>query len=150
MKLKHYFINLVDLPEILPFSVSEEKIEEIEEQEESGKTLFDFVESIEDKFGSIYYIGQDNIEGKFYQRFMFSEGGFLEIMQKAPSAIIAHFPKKKQAEKFSEVLGEVIKEKSEDKKAAKLLAENIEVSEEKEGSLSYKKWSKLRNIRKNI
>jgi len=150
MKLKHYFINLVDLPEVLPFTVSEQKLKELKKQEESGKKLFKFIGALEDRFEPIHYIGQDNIEDKFYQRFMFSSGGFLEVMQKAPSAVIAHFPKEKQAEKFSQALKETIKDKVEDKKAANLLAQDIEISKEEKESLSYERWSKLRNIRESI
>lgn len=150
MKLRHYFINFVDLPEVLPFTVSEEKMKELKGQEESGKKLFNFIEALEEEYGPIHYIGQDNIADRFYQRFMFASGGFLEVMQKAPSAVIAHFPKEEQAKEFAEVLKKTIKDRVEDKKAADLLAQDIEISKEEKESLSYERWSKLRNVRESI
>lgn len=149
MKLDHYYVNLVDLPEVLPFTLAEEELEKAEGQEESGKALFEFVEALEE-FDEIHYIGQDNIEGKFYQRFMFSDGGFIEVMQKAPSAVIAHFSSEERAEEFVDVLQAVIREKAEESKAGELLASDVEVSREEEGSLTYEKWTKLKDVRESM
>ncbi|MCJ7450232.1 MAG: hypothetical protein MUP58_00655 [Candidatus Nanohaloarchaeota archaeon QJJ-9] len=150
MKLKHYYVNLIDLPEVLPFSLTEEEIEnKTDAQEESGKEVFNFVEALEG-FDTIHYIGQDNVEGKFYQRFLFNGGGFLELMQKAPSAIVAHFSRKERAQEFAEELRKVIKEKCGEEKEVELLASDVEVNKEEEGSLSYEKWSKLNNVRSSI
>ena len=153
MKLEHYFINLIDLPEILPFTISgsKEKLEEnISDQEKSNKKLFEFVSEIEKKFTQIHYIGQDNIEGKFYRRFLFATNGFLEIMQTAPAAIVAHFSDKKEAEKFAKALKSAVKKFAKDKRAAKFLLADITIQKEKEDSLTYETWSKLKNIRKDL
>lgn len=144
MKLEHYYVNLIDLPELLPFTISEKC-----DESKSSKEVFEFVELLEE-FDSLHYIGQDNIEGKFYQRFLFSNGGFMEIMQKAPSAIVAHFADEERAEKFSEKLRQLIKKKCGDSKPVEMLAQDVKVNRETEGKLSYEKWSKLNNIRDSL
>ncbi len=154
MKTEHYFVNLIDLPEILPFTISdidEERLEaNITVQEKSSKKLFEFVDHLERKFVPIHYIGQDNIEGKFYQRFLFSSNGFLEIMQTAPAAVIAHFSDKKEAQKFSKALKNAVKKFAIDQRAAKFLIKDIEVQQDKEENLTYQTWTKLKNIRKDV
>ena len=143
MKLEHCYVNLVDLPEVLPFTVKEGK-----DFGNSDEKILEFVEAVEE-FDNVHYIGQDNVEGKFYQRFLFENGGFMEIMQKAPSAIVAHFSKEERAEKFSEVLKDVITSKCEGK-AAELLKDDVKVEKEREGRLNYEKWSKLNKVRESI
>ena len=143
MKLNHYYVNLVDLPEILPFTISEE-----EEEVDSGKKVFKFVEELEE-FDTVHYIGQDNIEGKFYQRFLFSKGGFMEIMQKAPAAVVAHFSDEERAEEFAEKLKEAVRQ-IDDSKASELLASDIKINREEEGRISYEKWSKLNKVRDSL
>lgn len=142
MKLEHYYVNLIDLPEILPFTIKDE------ENIEKGREVYRFVENIEN-FDKVHYIGQDNIEGKFYQRFLFSNGGFMEIMQKAPAAVVAHFSDEERAEEFAENLKEVIKDINEEK-TSELLANDIKVNREKEGRISYEKWSKLNKVRDSL
>jgi hypothetical protein len=142
MKIKHSFVVLLDLPEILPFSISEEEGPKMEE-------LGDFVDNLSEKLvENIYYIGQDTIGEKFYERFLFEKGGFLEIMVQAPVAIVAHFVEQKRAERFAEALREVILGIKD--KVAPMLAKNIEVQTEKEQPLDYKTWSKLRRIREAV
>jgi len=154
MKTEHYFVNLIDLPEVLPFTISgegeDDLVESITGQEKSSKKLFEFVDHLEKKFVPIHYIGQDNIEGKFYQRFLFSSNGFLEIMQTAPAAVIAHFSDKTEAEKFSKALKNAVRKFAKDKKAAELLIGDIVVEEDTEENLTYQTWSKMKNIRKNF
>ncbi len=153
MKLEHYFINLIDLPEVLPFTITEsekELKENMINQEKSNKKLFEFITEIEKNFTQIYYIGQDNIEGKFYQRFLFSKNGFLEIMQTAPAAVVAHFSDKKEAKKFAKALKIAVRKVAKNKKVVKFLIDDIIVQTEKEENLTYETWSKLKNIRKDI
>lgn len=154
MKLEHYYVNIIDLPEILPFTLQPEQTDDIakdvEAQEESGKALFSFIEALEDDFDAIHYIGQDNIEGRFYQRFLFEGGGFVEVMQKAPCAIIAHFSDEERAEAFVEALQSIVRQTATDDAAAELLANDINVSKETEGSLSYDQWSKMNRVRKSV
>jgi hypothetical protein len=153
MQLEHYYVNVIDLPEILPFTLKPDEAtsidEAVEQQDESGRELFEFVEALE-TFDTIHYIGQDNIEGKFYQRFLFEGGGFIEIMQRAPCAIIAHFPSRERAEKFVDILRETVRDVATDKTAADLLVDDITISEEKEGSLSYEQWTKMKNVRDTV
>ncbi len=140
MKVKHSFVSLLDLAEVLPFTVSPG------EKEPRDKELFDFVDQIAKEFGEeIYYMGNDIIEDKFYERFLFEHGGFLEIMVQAPVAIIAHFVERARAFKFARALKRAIL--SIDKPEAKILADSIEVSSENEQALDYQTWSKLKKVR---
>ncbi len=140
MKIKHSFVSLLDLPEVLPFTVFPG------EKEPKDREIFNFVDAIAEYFGEeIYYMGNDIIEDKFYERFLFEKGGFLEVMVQAPAAIIAHFVERSRAFKFARALKRVIL--SIDRPEAKLLADGIEVSSENEEVLDYHTWSKLKKVR---
>lgn len=139
MQSKHSFVSFLDLTETLPFAPSKES-------DEYMLKLFKFLDRLSYGFREkIYYIGQDNIGEKFYDRFLFEKGGFIEIMAQKPVAIVAHFVEKKRAEKFADALKTmIIKTKT---PAAKIVADSIEWSTETENILDYKTWSKLRSIR---
>lgn len=140
METKHSWASVLDLPEILPFAIKEDL------DDKYIKDLFKFVDDLSKSFGEkIFYIGQDTIGEKFYERFMFEKNGFLEVMVQAPVAIIAHFVTDKRAQEFSDALKKVLtKMKSQ---TAKMVAEAVEVQTEKEQTLDYKTWAKLREIR---
>ena len=143
MKIKHSFVSLLDLAEALPFTVSPA------EKEPKDKELFEFVDQLAQEFGEeIYYMGNDIIEDKFYERFLFEHGGFLEVMVQAPVAIVAHFVDRARAFKFARALKRVIL--SIDKPEARILADSIEVSSEHEYALDYQTWSKLKKVREAL
>jgi hypothetical protein len=163
MKTKHSYVTLIDLPEALPFEVRLEKkkahskakkskVKEIlTEGSENTKKIFEFIELLEKAFGEEFsYIGEDIVGDKFYKRFLFPKGGFLEIMTQAPAAIIAHFIETKRAKKFATSLKKVITKTIEDKTSANILKGLVEVASEKEEPLTYEKWSELKEIRKII
>jgi len=146
-------VTLVDLPEALPFEIKRGKgIKSIlEAGEEDTKKLFDFIKLLEKEFGEEFsFIGEDVIAEKFYRRFLFSKGGFLEVMSEPPAAIIAHFIEETRAKKFAAALKKVINKAVTDKVAAKILRNSVEVSTEKEEALTYKKWSELKAIRRLV
>lgn len=129
------------MPEILPFIATADF-----EEDNSTKNLFKFVDELSKYFGEeIYYIGQDTIGEKFYERFLFEKGGFLEIMTQAPVAVVAHFVNINSAKKFGIALKKAILKIKHP--ASVLLADSIEVQSEDEQVLDYKTWSKLKKIR---
>lgn len=142
MQNKHSFVSFLDLPEILPFTPKNNSDEYLSK-------LFKFFDALGRLFKEkIYYIGQDNIAEKFYERFLFEKGGFVEVMAQKPVAIVAHFVEESRAKKFALALkAEVLKIKT---PTAKLVSDSIGVSTEKEEVLDYKTWSKLRQIREEV
>lgn len=146
MKAKHSFVSLLDLPEILPFAKKCEHLDDI--NEECMKALANFVDLIAKQMKEeIHYIGQDNIGEKFYERFLFKKGGFMEIMTQPPVAIVGHFIEEKRAKKFSDALKKSVLTIKDP--VAKLVADSIEVESEEEQVLDYKTWSKLKDLRED-
>lgn len=140
MEVKHAWVSLLDILEVLPFAVF------AGEKEIKNEKLFEFIDTLSEIFEEkIYYIGSDIIQEKFYERFLFEKGGFLEIMLQAPVAIIAHFVEKDRAEKFAEALKSALEKICHEK--AEMLKNLIEVSCEEEQALNYKTWEKLKEIR---
>ncbi len=153
MKSKHSYVVLIDLPEVLPFEVKKKKdIKEIlEVGEEDLKKVFEFVDLLEKEFGEEFsFIGEDVIAEKFYRRFLFPKGGFMEIMTEPPAAIIAHFIELERAKKFAEALMRVLNKIVKEKTVCDILKKSVEVSTEKEEVLTYKKWTEMKNIREMI
>lgn len=154
MKSKHTYVVLIDIPEALPFEfkLSKTKPEELEKlsniAKKSEEELFKFVTRLEKHFKEEFsFIGEDIIGEKFYKRFLFPKGGFLEIMYQPPAALIGHFIKLDRAKSFAKALEKVIDETVEQTKVKMILKNLIEVNTEKEEPLTYEKWTKLTKIR---
>ncbi|MBD3156034.1 MAG: hypothetical protein GF368_05275 [Candidatus Aenigmarchaeota archaeon] len=154
MKSKHTYVVLIDLPEALPFELPMIKtdptnIGELNQKtEKSEKALFKFIEKLEKEFGEEFsFIGEDVIGEKFYKRFLFPKGGFLEVMYQTPAALIAHFIEKDRAENFSKSLKKIIDKTVDEDKVKMILKNLVEVNTEEEDSLTYDKWTKLTKIR---
>jgi len=153
LKSKHSYVVLIDLPEVLPFETKRKKgIKEILEMgEEDIKKVFEFVVLLEKEFGEeISFIGEDVIAEKFYRRFLFPNGGFMEIMTEPPAAIVAHFIEIRRARKFAEALKRVLNKVVKEKTIRDILKKSVEVSSEKEDVLTYKKWTEMKSIREMI
>ncbi len=60
----------------LPFSVKGGDFRKVEESE---LKLQDFVKFVEKKFGAVWYIGPDYLGNELFERFMFHQGGLMEI-----------------------------------------------------------------------
>ena len=145
MRIRSSFVSLLDISEVLPFTYRETK--DMDHEEKVLAKLSKFVDVIEKQFKEeVCFIGDDIIGEKFYYRFLFKKGGFLEVMVQPPVAMIAHFIEQSRAKKFAEALKKTIDKTIEEKKAREILKNVIEVSTENE-ALSYEKWTKLRKIR---
>jgi hypothetical protein len=152
METKHVFVVLIDLPEVLPFKVPEEKdvSRSFQYQERSILELSHFIQLLSKNYGeSIYYIGQDIIADRFLNRFLFEKEGFMEIMMAEPVAVAAHFVNKRKAEKFVAALKKTLRKLLPKTSPCEVLINSIEVSEEQEQALSFETWQKLKEIRKN-
>lgn len=150
MKTKHIFVPVLDVGEIVPFTLKETDSvgENMEEQENTRAKLAEFIDKLELKFGEgIYYLGFDEIAGKFYERFMFENGGFFEIMIEAPLAMNAHFTDKKKADKFCRAVQGTLKIILPDSPISKMFIESISVQSQEDESLTYKKWETMKDIK---
>ncbi|MDP2666336.1 MAG: hypothetical protein Q8P05_02445 [Candidatus Diapherotrites archaeon] len=157
METKHVWVSLVDLPESLNFSVAiNEKLnfrDQMSEQEKAQNALFEFIDFLsKDLSEKIYYMGQDVIGEKFFYRFQFAKQGFLEVMNQAPTSIIAHFLDEKKANTFAialkKNLGKAIKEGHQN--TLDILTENIEVSKQNEDGFKVDTHTKMAKIRETI
>lgn len=153
LKTKHYYVNLLDAPELLPFTIKVDKnlTSNFKNQDEAIKKLEKFIESLKKEFKEpIWYMGFDVIGEKFFERFIFEKGGFIEIMMEAPLAINAHFVHEKRAKQFAKALKKTLQKSLPKKPIAKMLLENIEIGSEEPDELKVKEWDKLKKIRENI
>lgn len=72
--LKSYFVKLDS--KHLPFAVMGANFEKVEKSE---KVLQEFIKLLEKKFDAIWYIGADYFDNEIYERFIFHNGGFMEV-----------------------------------------------------------------------
>jgi len=154
-KLKHAYVTLIDLPEALPFGVPPSEQNDVDAMEKEDKAnqqreklLFNFMKRLEKGLGEAScFIGEDIIGEKFYKRFLFEKGGFVEMMTGEPVAISAHFTSKPRADKFAEALKKALKGTLKEKRLLEMLMSTIVVNEEEEYALSFQQWEKLKSIR---
>lgn len=147
MKLRHSYVTLIDLSEILPFSC-DGKIDA--SMKEAERNLFLFMSLLEKKAKQHFcYIGEDIISEKYYKRFLFEKGGFVEIMTGAPVVLCAHFTSELQAKKFAEALKNSLKSFIKNRNIG-ILLNTIEVHTEKEEQLTYEKWRRMHDIRMDL
>ena len=150
MEIRHYFVPLLDVSEKIPFAISlcSNTNKNISCQESAKKELNKFINSLSKNLKEkVVYIGMDVIGEKYYERYLFEKGGFLEIMMEAPLAINAHFSNKVQAKKFEKslkvVLGSILKKDA----VSKMFLDSIGIGTD-ETNLKVSTWDKLKNIRK--
>lgn len=150
MKTKHIFVASLDVGELLPFAAREKKTlkESMEEQERAKKELVKFIDNLGKSYGeTIYYMGVDIIEAKSYERFIFEDGGFFEVMVTPPLALNAHFVHEKQAEKFCYALKKTLRQLLKKNKIVDMFIDSIEVNREEDQSLTYERWDMVKSIR---
>lgn len=155
-KLKHAYVTLVDLPEALTFGYQSAKEyteaaqmeEDQKKQEEGDKKLFAFVDLLQSGMNEEFvFIGDDMIGEKFYKRFLFEKGGFVEIMTGVPIAISAHFTGLARAKTFADVLSKALEKTVENQQIAEILKNTLVVNEEEAYKLTYETWDKMRQVR---
>lgn len=154
-QLKHAYATLIDLPEALPFGSPPEELSKLSDMEAvekkeamKEKELFAFVKKLGKFLGErTCFIGEDIIGEKFYKRFLFEKGGFIELMTGEPVAISAHFTSKARAQKFASALSKSLKGTVKKAKLLEILDSSTVVDEEEAYKLTYEKWEKLKEIR---
>ena len=140
----------LDIGELLPFATKEKKTlkETLAEQERAKKELVKFIDRLEKNYGEIiFYMGVDLIEAKSYERFIFENGGFFEVMVGTPLALNAHFIRERQARKFCDALRKTLWEILGKGRISDMFVNSIEVNSEEDQSLTYNKWDKVKSIK---
>ncbi len=150
-ELKHYFVPVLDVSEKVPFSInincSVKK--RMENQDYAKKELNNFISKLSKEFKEkIVYIGMDVIGEKYYERYLFEKGGFLEVMMEKPLAINAHFSHEARAKKFEKSIKKIFNNMLGSDPVSKMFIENIGIGTD-ETNLKVSTWDKLKNIRKN-
>lgn len=152
LKIKHYYVNILDAPELIPFTVRlEENLSvSLKKQDKARQELDKFINLLRKEFKEpIWYIGFDIVGEKFLERFIFENGGFLEVMMEAPLAINAHFVHEDRAEKFAKALKQTLQKTLPKKPITKMFLENIEIGTEEATELKVEEWGKLKKIRED-
>ncbi len=150
MKTKHIFVAALDVGELLPFTIKKNGNlkKALEDEEIARKELEKFIDILEKNFKkNIYYMGIDIIAGKNYERFIFEDSGFFEIMTEAPLAMNAHFVNEKAAQKFAEALKKSLSSIIPPGPVTEMFINSIQVQKEESEQLTYKKWSDIKKIR---
>jgi hypothetical protein len=147
-------VTLIDLPEALPFGSDTPDSADLvalatqNSESETDRALFEFVKSLERNFGEkTCFIGEDIVGEKFYKRFLFEKGGFIEIMTGVPVAISAHFTTKLRSDKFSRALSASISKLVRNPKIREVLVSTIVSDQEADLVLNFEKWEKIKRIR---
>ena len=150
MKTKHIFVSALDVGELLPFIIKKSgKLKKsLEDQEKARQELEKFIDILERNYRkNIYYMGMDIIAGKNYERCIFEDSGFFEVMTDAPIAMSAHFVHEKKAQKFAEALQKTLLEIMPPGPVTDMFINSIQVQKEESEQLTYKKWSDIKKIR---
>jgi hypothetical protein len=152
MKTKHIFVPALDVGELFPFVIRETNklSDQIKEQERSKKELERFILILEQKFGEpIWYMGMDIIGEKAYERFIFENGGFFEVLVESPVALNAHFVHEDKADKLCNALKDTLREVLPKSAITEMFIDSIRVETQEDETLTVHKWHKMRDIRKN-
>lgn len=142
-------ISVLDVEELLPFvkketmSIEEQIIEEKRVKEELEKFVDLLIKHNKEKF---YYIGEEKKFGKHLERYIFHNGGFLEILVEKPVSINAHFLSKKRAEKFCSALKKVSNVVLPESEVKKIFIDSIQVSKPEDSPLTYDKWKIIHSL----
>jgi hypothetical protein len=150
MRTQHFFVPVLDVGELLPFSIKTIKDikKSMAEQERARTELEKFIDLLEKMFKEkIFYMGMDVIEAKTYERFMFEKGGFLEIMMETPLALNAHFVEEKRAKSFSEAIKKTFQIILKNDSVTKMLIDSISPNSEHDDSLTYEKWDIMKHVK---
>ena len=148
MKTKHIFVSVLDVNEILPFRPKKRRLKDSLSGDDVNEELSKFVDVLSKSLKEpIWYMGMDIIGSKNYERFIFENGGFFEIMVDAPIAMNAHFVHKPRANKFKTALKKTLKEILPKEPVINMFVDSIEVQSESQDNLTVSKWSKIKDLR---
>lgn len=150
MKVRHFFVPVLDTAELLPFAIkpNHNLLESFKQQDEAHKKLAKFIDMLQRAFHEpIWYMGFDIIGEKFYERFIFENGGFFEVMMEAPLAMNAHFVHTKRADKFAIALQKVFTKMLPKTPIAAMFIDSIKASAAEEYEFKVQTWEKLKGLK---
>ncbi len=143
-------VNLVDVNEFLSFAKKEYKEleQQIKEEERVERELKKFISEIA-KYSKhiIHYIGHEKRYGTHLVRFLFKQGGFLEVIVQKPVTLNAHFIDAASAKKFAAGLKKTLQKWLPDTPIKQLIIDSIKIETGKrENEITIEKWTKLHRI----
>ncbi|MBN1502393.1 hypothetical protein JW930_02515 [Candidatus Woesearchaeota archaeon] len=143
-------VSLLDVNELLSFAKQEVKglEDEIKEEQRVEEELKEFIKHIEKHSGhKLNYIGHEKRYGKHLVRFLFQDGGFLEVIVEKPLAMNAHFSDEEQAKKFVSGLKKTLEKTLPDHPVKDMFIDSIHIEDGfKDDVLTVDKWSKIHGI----
>tara|TARA_Y100000310_G_scaffold139131_1_gene138354 strand:+ start:7030 stop:7701 length:672 start_codon:yes stop_codon:yes gene_type:complete len=149
-KESYKVISLVDVNELLSFAKKEYKDieQQIKEEQRVEKELKTFIKNIEGISGNnIQYIGHEKRFGSHLVRFLFKQGGFLEVMVEKPLTMNAHFIDTKTANKFLKGLKKSLRKTLPDSNVKKMFIDSLSIQEGvPENIVSMGEWGKMHKI----
>jgi len=150
IKKKYSVVNLVDVNELLTFVKKEyrELDAQIKEEKRIEDELKDFIKEIEKHSGhSIHHIGHEKKYGAHLIRFLFKDGGFLEVIVEKPLAITGHFLDEKAAKKFAKGLKKTLNQILPDSPIKQMYIDSVNVEDGMNSEiLTLDKWSRIHKI----
>jgi hypothetical protein len=152
-KIEHKVVSFVDVNDILKFTKKEcrDLDSQIKEEKRVEDELKKFIGDVQKHSGHmIHHIGNDKKSELFLVRFLFKDGGFLEVVGEKPLSLNAHFISKKEAEKFAEGLKKTLNQYMPDTTIKSMVVDSVQVTDGKqEDMITLEKWSKMHKIAVN-
>jgi hypothetical protein len=145
----HYkIVSLLDVDQLLSFAKNEVQSldEEIKEEKRVEKELKEFISIVEKNSGH-GFIGHEKRYGKHLIRFLFTTGGFLEVIVDKPLTMNAHFINEKHAEKYAKGLKIALEKVLPNHPVKPIFIESIKIEDGfKDDVISLDRWSKMHKI----
>ncbi|MFH1641429.1 MAG: hypothetical protein ABIC04_00860 [Nanoarchaeota archaeon] len=142
MRLKHVFIPVLDVCNLLPFT-----LKATDDQQPAKNELMEFVKKLENNYEeTIYHIEKDIIKTENYEKFIFENGGFMEIMIEAPVVMTAHFSDMKKAKKYKNALIKTLKMIIPHNQLTTMFMNSIEIKHKSSDDLNIEKWTKIKQV----
>ncbi len=143
-------VSLLDVDQLLSFAKNEVRNldEEIKEEQRVEKELKEFIDEIEKHSGhDIHYIGHEKRFGKHLVRFLFQDGGFLEVIVEKPLVLNGHFISEETAKKFATGLKKALRSRLPEHPVKDLFIDSIRIEDGfKDAPISVDKWNKLHKL----
>lgn len=147
--VNYYSVKVTDVAGLLPFYKKDtaDLSDDIKEQKRVRDELIKFVSTLKKEYhGSIVYIGEEKMEGKHLERFLFADGGFMEIMLEPPLILKAEFTAKKNADKFVKALQNCFESIIPQNPIKQMFIEGIKVDDGNKDQLTIETWEKMHRI----
>lgn len=141
----HITVPILDIDSILPFNREEKDFTDfLIEKEKIKEEIMQFVEELKKIMKEdILYIGGEESQNKFIEKFILQEGGFLEFVIEKPLAVNAHFTKMEHARRYLKAIKKVLNYIIPDSAYKPVFIDSLTINTKKEEHLTFEKWNKM-------